>query len=287
MLSLLAFAPAGEHPGRSAIETALSAVPGASLDGRDGDDYRPGRWRDPATGGRCLIDLGEPPLERDDLHPPRGYAGWEPAGLAFHLPLTGPHWLMVESLAMIEGILHALPGLAAIDTEDSDLAGPGPWSRPRVIASWNRQQEVFLLGRPHQPRLGRGDSLRMWRYRRERAAGSAARPDLFWPELLVLGQSVAGGGMDLRPAAVWPDPSRHLALPPVQLVVIPGDPPRIIDAATLHGDAAALDHGMARMVAGGSALAELTAPAELAAPAELKAPAIARLKALGDDDWSD
>ncbi|GDY12414.1 hypothetical protein LBMAG53_12920 [Planctomycetota bacterium] len=272
MLSLLAFVPAGEHPGRSAIEAALSAVPAASLDGRDGDDYRPGRWHDGATGGRCLIDLGEPPLERDDLHPPRGYAGWEPAGLAFHLPLTGPHWLMVESLAMIEGVLRALPGLAVIDTEDSDVAGPGSWSRPRVIASWNRQQEAFLLGRPHQPRLGRGDSLRMWRYRRERAAGAAARPDLFWPELLVLGQAVAGGGMDVHPAAVWPDPSRALALPPVQLVVIPGDPPRIVDASVLASSAAALDHGLAVMVGAGSS------------PPQVQIPG---LKVLGDDDWSD
>jgi hypothetical protein len=52
------------------LEDALLAIPGVELTGRRGDSYRSGQWRDTDTGASGVIDLGQAPLEEDNLHPP-------------------------------------------------------------------------------------------------------------------------------------------------------------------------------------------------------------------------
>ena len=64
------------------------------------------------------------------------------------IPLAGAHWLCVEALQFVEGLLAHLPQLNILDSEDSERGvgvGPAAWNRPRLLASWERQQQ--LLGR--------------------------------------------------------------------------------------------------------------------------------------------
>lgn len=270
---LLFFRPSGDPPfPLDDLAAALRALPGVELDGRDGDAYRPGRWLHAASGAIATLDLGDPPLEQDDLHPPRAYDGWTPVPLIWHLPLAGPHWQAVETFTAIETLLTTLPGLRALDPEDiheeeGGAMGPFAWSRPRLIASWELQRRD-RCERLAVPAMARGDSLRLWRYRRERAAAAAVRPDLIWPEALVLHDRIAKTARSacLRPATdAW-------ALPPVELVVEPGaHGARVLDAAAFAG------------------AVELPALARLAMPPTAPVPAAGqeRFLALEDGDWRD
>lgn len=218
------------------LDAILASIPGLELDGAPGDRYRGGRWSDAATGASLALDRGEPPLEEDRLHPPRAYQGWSPSGLVLHLPLAGPHWHCVEALAVAEAVLAACPSWRALDEEDAveqegGEAGPFPWNRPRVIASWERQRDAWAEGRPGLARMSRPLSIRLWRWRRERAEGQRRHPDAVWPEGLVLLDRATG---DALPALVWADPGRDLALPPFPLLVHPGPAPALLAAGALH-----------------------------------------------------
>ena len=200
------------------LEDLLLGIPGLSLDGPAGAAYRPGSWRHAATGAGCILDLGQAPLEDDLEHPPRRYAGWRALPFSVQIPLNGPHWWCVEALVMIEGLLAALPGVHALDCEDTCLndesePGPFPWSRPRLIASWERQRSVQCDGLP-RPRMARSWSLMLWRYRRERSQGLSEHPALSWSS----GACLAEGDV-AHSAAIWPA-SGAWALPPVELVVV-------------------------------------------------------------------
>jgi hypothetical protein len=204
------------------LEDALLAIPGVELTGRRGDSYRSGQWRDTDTGASGVIDLGQAPLEEDNLHPPTAYDGWRGLNLSVQIPLDGPHWLCVEALQMIEGLLARLPQLRALDTEDTlrhddGVVGPTPWSRPRLLASWERQHAVQLQGRTDCPRMNRLASVCLWRYRRERRRGQHDFPDLFWPEALVLLEQTQTQACS---AAFWPEPVRAFALPPVEFIIL-------------------------------------------------------------------
>lgn len=282
MLTLLFFAPVDDGPvlERHALEEALE-LPGVELDGPPGAPYRPGRWRDAATGAIAILDLGTPPLEEDHLHPPRAYAGWRPLELTVQIPITGPHWLAVECLQFVEALLARLPEVRALDTEDirqEHAEGPGPWIRPRLLASWERQHQQHQAGRSDQRRMARLASVCLWRYRRERGEGLRRFPDLAWPEALVLLDQEQGAP---RTAVLWQDPRRDLALPPVELLVVQRDGAAGVlpaeQLAALGGEALPLAQA-ARVLATGSTRA-------LAAEAPLL-PA-ARFRALADHDWSD
>jgi len=221
MFEVLFFLPEGHAPADpTALAETLTAA-GVALDGDELDRYRPGRWRHAATSAQALVDLGEPPLERDDQHRPRAYAGWRPAPLAIRIPLAGPHWQAVEALALVEAVLAAHPGLRALDSEDVIEAegiapGPFPWNRPRAIASWEAQHASRCTGLD-LPVLARPHSVRVWRYRRERPAARAAHPDLHWPDALVLRDGATG---QARSACLWTAADEAFALPPVELVVL-------------------------------------------------------------------
>jgi hypothetical protein len=278
-MRLLFFAPRAIDLGE--LAAALAAIPGLDLDGRPGQAYRPGTWRDLVTGARCAIDLGAPPVEDDHQHPPRTYEGWLVAPLAIAIPLAGPHWLAVEAMSLVERLLAGVPGLAALDEEDAD-GGPSPWSRPRAVASWHRQQTAFLTSRPNHPRLNRNASLALWRYRRERPAGLVARPELAWPEAMVLGERRHDGGIHPYAAALWRDGDRALALPPVDLVVAmrPAGP-AVIAANRLRclPGTTPLDHGRALLIP--------MCPAAAACFARGEARPVEAFAALGDEDWTD
>jgi len=221
MFDLLLFRPAGDPSTALADLAATLQQVGVILDGDHDDAYRPGRWRHAATGARAIVDLGEPPLERDDQHPSRAYAGWMPDGLTIHLPLAGPHWHAVEACALAEAVLAAHPRLRLLDLEDvisveGAPPGPFPWQRPRVIASWEAQRsnQVDTL---HLPVLTRPQSVRIWRYRRERPAARLAHPDLHWPDALVM---LDGRQHEPRTVCLWNPEDGPLALPPVELVFL-------------------------------------------------------------------
>ena len=283
MQTLLFYEPAGEPPlPEGDLEAILAASPGVELGART-PGYRPGRWRDADTGASCQLDLGEPQLEGEkDVDPPAVYTGWHPLPLAVHVPLGGPHWFAVEALRFVETLLGQLPGIRALDTEDtryddgSDL-GPFPWNRLRALAGWEQQQRAQEEGHTDLVRMERPVSLALWRYRRERRRGMAARPDLAWPEALALRD-----GGTARSAALWLDPTRPFALPPVELVVVQ----RRDGAGVLPADEVATA-GAGQPLIEGATLALLPSPrlADLHARAHLL-PA-SRFTALADGDWVD
>lgn len=280
MVSLLFYEPVQDGPalGFADLADALEH-PGVELHGDD--RYRSGRWRDPETGATCQIDLGRPPIEEDHLHPPRAYDGWREVGLSVNIPLAGPHWLCVEALQWVEGLLARLPSLRALDTEDTRQdhgEGPGAWSRPRALANWERLHQVQQEGRTDLWRMARLPSVCLWRYRRERAKGRAAITDLQWPDALVL---LDQQDRSARSAVLWRDPTRAIALPPVELVVIPrGDASGVLSAEQLSAlGGAPLPFAQAQRLEPTAATAGLFANAPLM-PAN-------RFKALGDYDWSD
>lgn len=280
MVSLLFYEPIADGPPleREDIAAALDQ-PGVELSGDAA--YRSGRWRDAETGATCQIDLGHPPIEEDHLHPPKAYDGWREVGLAVHVPLSGPHWLCVEALQWIEGLLAKLPTLRTLDTEDTRQDhgdGPGPWSRPRALANWERLHQVQQEGRTDLYRMARLPSVCLWRYRRERATARAAITDLQWPEALVL---LDTQDRCARSAVLWRDPGQAIALPPVELVVVPrGGATGVLTAETLSQlGGEALPLGQAQRLVPTADTARLFAHAPLL-PAS-------RFKALGDHDWSD
>ncbi len=285
MLTLLFYESAladGPATAREDIEDALLALPGVELAGAARAAYRAGRWRDLATGASCTIDLGAPPLDQDTLHPPRAYDGWRAVELTVGIPLSGPHWLCVEALQFVEGLLARLPELQVLDSEDSERGvgvGPGPWNRPRLLASWERQHAVQQSGRSEVWRMNRLSSVCLWRYRRERARGQAAHPQLHWPEAFAL---LDRDGAAVRSAAFWNDEGRSWALPPVELLIISqGGRSGVLVAAELA------------TVAGAEALplasAALVAPSPQVSGVFLEGALLptARFRALGDLDWSD
>lgn len=252
----------------------ILALPGTALE--PGDGYRPGTWSAAATGARAVLDVGDPPIEEDLQHPPRVYAGWLALPLAVQVPLVGPHWQAVEAFQFIEGILAALPRAArALDCEDTKEGpdaehGPFAWSRPRALASWERLHEVQVGSRTDLARMHRGDSLRLWRWRRERADAQAAHPGLLWPEARVLKDRATGSA---QPTAVWTDPARPVALPGAGLVLamLPGRPLLLRRGDLPPGD----DLGAA-----GAARVEAPAAWPDGLPAE-------RFAACQDEDWID
>jgi hypothetical protein len=208
-----------DMPDEEAVADILAGL-GCILQG--GAGYRPGTWNDAATGARAVLDLGTPPIEEDVQHPPRAYAGWAPLRLAVQLPLVCPHWQAVEGFQLIERLLAAVPGVHALDCEDIQEhkdaeAAPFAWSRPRALASWERQHAAQIETRTDLARMGRGDSLRLWRWRREREAA--------WPAATVLRDRSAA---EAHAVCVWPDPAAPCVLPTIGLVLVRLDQPRLV-----------------------------------------------------------
>ncbi len=237
---------------------------GCSL--QPGEDYRPGTWHDAATGARAVIDLGVPPLEDDIQHPPRAYAGWIPLRLDVQLPLVCPHWHAVEGFQFLERLHAAVPGSEILDHEDIQEtpeaeAGPFAWSRPRALASWERQHQAQIETRIDLARMNRGDSLRLWRWRREREAG--------WPAAAVLRDRAAA---EAHAVVVWQDPSQPCQLPTSGLVLVQLAKPCLVRRGDLP-EGTALGRAGATLVAPPS-----TWPGSLA---------LKRFTACDDDLWVD
>jgi hypothetical protein len=223
-LTLLFFESDAEPPtALDDLEHAVAGLPGVILDGAPGSAYRPGRWRDAATGASAVLDLGSAPIEPDTMHPPANYAGWRTVPLVMHIPLTAPHWHCVEALNVVELLCRRLPQLRALDTEDTQLdentdSGPYTWNRLRVLANWEQLHEAHSALSRGLHRMERVASIALWRYRRERQRGMEQQPELAWPEALVLLD--LSDGPRACSAAAWLDPNRPLAVPPVELLVI-------------------------------------------------------------------
>jgi hypothetical protein len=285
MLTLLMFRAEGaREPARRELEEQLLAIPGLSLAGVPGDPYRSGSWLDPAgTRASCVIDLGEPALEEDHLHPPRGYAGWLPMPVSINIPLFGPHWFCVEAVRMVESLLQADSDWRALDCEDiqespGHEAGPFRWDRLRVVASWERQRAVRNQTLTGVPVMQRGASVSLWRYRRERARAASSHPGVVFPEGVALQER--DGGL-ARSAALWLDRTTALAIPPVELLVLPGTLTRVVSAQQA---ADALGAGSAGMA--GARI--LGAPRDAESALErLPGRPVAEFAALDDHDWAD
>jgi hypothetical protein len=251
-----------EMPEEEALADILLGL-GCRLQG--GAGYHPGTWSDAATGARAVLDLGNPPIEEDVQHPPRAYAGWTPLRLAIQLPLVCPHWQAVEGFQLVERLLAAIPGAFALDCEDIQEtkdaeAGPFAWSRPRALASWERQHTAQIETRTDLARMGRGDSLRLWRWRREREAA--------WPAATVLRDRSTA---EAHAVCVWSDPATSCVLPTIGLVLVRLDQPRLVR----RGD---LPAGEPQSRAGGAQVAPGAWPEGLA---------IARFAACDDEMWVD
>ena len=233
--------------------------------------YRPGTWSDAATRARCTLDLGTPPLEEDREHPPTAYDGWTAAGLAFKIPLAGPHWHAVECYRLVEAALAVDDALAALDEEDTRAdgapsSGPAAWDRARAVWSWERQREAQAAGLA-LPRLGRMASVVLWRWRREADAGR--------PALAVVEDRRRAGRALL--AGVVAEPDAPIVLPAVDVVLLrTAGGLRLVAGERLAG-APGSDLGAGiRRYAG---LAGLAAAGDLIAPE--------RLRLLADEDWRD
>jgi hypothetical protein len=259
----------------------LTQRAGVELSGAAGAHYRTGRWSSSDTGACCDIDVGISPVEEDHLHPPKSYDGWRNLNITLHVPLAGPHWLCVEALQWIEQILAEFPQIRTLDTEDTrdgELDGPTRWNRPRILASWERLHQAQLQGRTDHVRMNRLTSVCLWRYRRERARGRATYADLWWPDALAI---LDTHHRCVRSAVILPQPLRAMALPPVELIIVPTErEPIIVEAATLSAVAgAALSCAQAQRLEPSPAIDECLRTGEHY-PRE-------RFKALGDHDWSD
>lgn len=287
MLTLLFFEEdQGPPTAYDDLEHEVASLPDVALDGARGAEYRPGRWRDAATGASFLIDLGTVPIEPDTLHPPTSYPGWRSIPLAVHIPLATPHWHCVEALKTIEALLKRLPQLRAMDSEDNRLdeqSEPGPfeWDRLRVLANWERLHQTQCASQQGLFRMDRVASVALWRYRSERPRGAQKHPDLVWPEALVLLDS--SGDSRARSAAAWLDPTRALALPPVEFLVIqrngeagavPSD-----ELLTAAGGGVAIDLGQATRIEAGTRVQDFFHRAKLLP--------VGRFKFLGDSEWAD
>lgn len=251
-----------DTPEEEALADILISL-GCRLQG--GAGYHPGTWNDAATGARAVLDLGNPPIEEDVQHPPRAYAGWTPLRLAIQLPLVCPHWQAVEGFQLVERLLAAIPGAFALDCEDIQEtkdaeAGPFAWSRPRALASWERQHTAQIETRTDLARMGRGDSLRLWRWRREREAA--------WPAATVLRDRSTA---EAHAVCVWSDPTAACVLPAIGLVLVRLDQPRLVR----RGD---LPAGEALTRGGGALVAPTAWPDGLA---------ITRFVACDDEMWVD
>ena len=229
------YVPEGyDVPTLGEMAEALLAVPGVKLEA--GDGYHPGTWRCEDTGAKAVIDLGDPPLEEDYQHPPRQYLNWTQLSLAIQVPLVGPHWQAVEGFQTIEAVLAGLPeAVRALDCEDAQEtpeaeAGPFAWKRPRVLASWERLHVVQVETRTDLARMPRGDSLRLWRWRRERSDGIAAHANLLWPEARVLRDRATA---EAAAVCVWTDTTKPIALPAAGLVLLAGPEPLLVRRADL------------------------------------------------------
>jgi len=285
MLTLLFFHPAGSRqPSLDEVAGALTGTPGITWEGQPGETYRSGRWLDPeGTGASCLLDLGEPDLEQDSMHPPRAYAGWYPLPLVVNIPLFGPHWFCVEAVRMVEGILARDSDWRALDVEDiirepGAEPGPFPLDRLRVTANWERQRAVRNEQVTGIPLMNRGVSVSLWRYRRESTRAAQLHDQHLYPRGLALLEKASGRA---RSAAIWFDATRLVAIPPVELLVLPGQPIRVVVAEEA---AAALHAGSAGM-AGARLLPHLESVGPYLGRAAGR-PA-AQFAALDDQDWAD
>jgi hypothetical protein len=285
MLTLLFFRPAGSRePTLDELASLLTGIPGITWEGQDGDDYRSGRWLDPeGTGASCLIDLGEPDLEVDSMHPPRAYAGWYPLPLVVNIPLFGPHWFCVEAVRMVESNLARDSDWRALDVEDiirepGAEPGPFPLDRLRVTANWERQRAVRNEQVTGIPLMSRGVSVSLWRYRRESTRAAQLHDQHLYPRGLALLEKASGRA---RSAAIWLDATRLVAIPPVELLVLPGQPIRVVDAE----EAAAGVHAGSAGMAGARLLSQLETVGPYLAQA-VGRPA-AQFAALDDQDWAD
>jgi hypothetical protein len=256
-----------DPPDPAAIADALAAV-GVQWSGHDADPYRQGVWSDPRTRARCVLDLGEPAVERDTMHPPTRYEGWTAVGLELHIPLAGPHWHAVECYRVAEAA--AAVGITLLDGEDVHAEpdappGPFPFTRARALLSWERLREAQADGL-RLPRLGRPASIVLWRWRREAPAGAAG---------LAVVEDARRPGTALL-AAVVADPAAPALIPPVDVVLLM-DPsgPRAVPGEHLEhlrgepGPAGALRY------------------ADLTTLRPAGDPATGRFRLLGDEDWRD
>jgi hypothetical protein len=166
----------------------------------------------------------------------------------------------------------------ALDVEDTRAdddaeAGPYAWSRPRRIAQWEAQRAALGL---ELPVLSRGSSLRLWRWRRERAAAAATHGERAWPEITVLHDRADRAAVT---ACLLPD-AVSIALPPVQWVVIR----RGADVGCLPWATIAPLAGES-LPAGGLALERGAVLDEVLRRAPLEP--VTRFQALLDEDWQD
>lgn len=217
----------------ASLAEALAATPGFTLEGHVDEVYRPVCFRDLRTGSRATGDLGPLPLAVDHLHPSRSYPGWRPVDLVLHLPIPVAHWNCIDVADAVVAMLDRLPHLSVLNSEATvrpgpdgeDLEGPGPLDKPTLLSTWEGLHAEATRSL-QLPRLSRVASVALWRYRRGRTEVPKDWHGCEAHVLLHQGRA--------RTAALLPWPLRPLVLPPVELLIHPGPPPRMVETASLR-----------------------------------------------------
>lgn len=230
MLSVLLYQAMDCPPPSSSLCRERLQAHGAQLTQVDAN-YACGNWEHP-SGARVDIDLGRAPLQpehpgggtvHDDPHAqPKEYPGWQFLELSIHIPLLGPHWYVVEIGTWLEALAMAYQDWAFLISEDVGIEGeggygPGALDRLRLLQCWEHchiEQCASLT----IPRMPRGKSLALWRYRRESDEGAKCYPQLHWPQALVIGRQDRAFS-----TLLWEDAQRPFACPQVDYLVLPRD----------------------------------------------------------------
>lgn len=200
---------------------------------------------DPVLGGRLIIDMGKPDLEQvgggsQASRPEKAYEGWTRLAVSAHLPLSTPRWRALAALELLRPLLNRHPHIGILDSEDTITAegieGPGIFDPTRILLSWEKLAGAFFQYRGAALVSAR-QSEALQSYLAAKAEGKITHPDLCWGEPAVLSRDGA-----VKIAILWSHPSQTLALPEVDVVVVPRpDGASLLDASTLLSQSSTAD----------------------------------------------
>jgi hypothetical protein len=179
---------------------------------------------DPVLGGRLIIDMGRFELEQvgggsQACRPEKAYEGWNRLAVSAHLPLSTPRWRALAALELLRPLLGRHPDIGILDSEDTitneGVEGPGAFDPIRILRSWEKLAGAFYQYRGAAV-LGSQQSEALRTYLSVRPEGKKSHPELCWGEPAVLSRDGA-----VRIAVLWSQPQLPLALPAVDVVVVP------------------------------------------------------------------
>lgn len=200
---------------------------------------------DPILGGRLIVDMGKLDLEQvgggsQASRPEKVYEGWTRLAVSAHLPLSTPRWRALAALELLRPLVRRHPSIGILDSEDTITAdgveGPGVFDPARILVSWEKLAGAFFQYRGAAVVSARQSEV-LRSYLSAKAQGRKTHPELCWGEPAILSRDGA-----IKVAILWNQPSQALALPEVDVVVVPRhDGASLFDACTLLSQSSAAD----------------------------------------------